>query len=139
MMSAWPKTLDRDLLEEPFEHRRLVALAWCEHEGQRLAASLGSEVDLGARAALASPESFRHLVAALGSSGVLVRSNDRPIDEVDFPVDPTFAISPLLGSLELSLPDASPLPPVEGTRDARPDAVALGQLSPGCSSSRDPE
>ncbi len=68
MMSAWPKTLDRDLLEEPFEHRRLVALAWCEHEGQRLAASLGSEVDpslrsgqaLGARAALASPESFRH-------------------------------------------------------------------------------
>src|SRR5450759_101568 len=28
MMSAWPKTLDRDLLEEPFEHRRLVTLAW---------------------------------------------------------------------------------------------------------------
>src|SRR5215217_1042085 len=46
----------RALRQQLREHRRLVGLSGCEHHGQRLAAALGAEMDLGGQPALPPAE-----------------------------------------------------------------------------------
>src|SRR5918999_1409300 len=58
----WPpaaRTPHRALGQQLREHRRLVRLAGREHQGHRLAAPLGAQVDFGRETALAAPECFR--------------------------------------------------------------------------------
>ena len=57
-----PGPPDRPLLQQPLEDRRLVPLAGRQHDGQRLAAALGPEMDLRAEAAPAATERLRFRV-----------------------------------------------------------------------------
>ena len=50
------------LAEQTRRHGRLVLLARRQHDGQRLAAPLGLEMDLRAEPALAAPEGLRRRV-----------------------------------------------------------------------------
>ena len=51
-----PRPFDRPLLQQLLEGRRLMALARGQYKGDRLAAALTAEMDLGAEAALAAAE-----------------------------------------------------------------------------------
>jgi len=67
---------------------------------------------------------------------MLMRSDDRPIDTVQAPVQVGVSVCLLLYPRQDLLPDASRLPAVEPAGDSLPGAVALGEIPPGCSGAK---
>lgn len=65
--------------------------------------------------------------------------NDGTIDGMEVPIELSGGIALLLQGLQDALPDPRLLPAIKAAGDRVPGAVALGQISPRCSSSQDPQ
>lgn len=95
-------------------------------------------MDLCAEPTAASPHGLVSLTVS-GPSSVLVRSDDRAVDEVDRPIQPSMAIREALQSLQEALPATGILPAIEATRDGVPRAMLRRQITPGSTGGQDPE
>ena len=83
--AARTRTLDRPLIEQRLEHRRIVLLSGRQRQRQQLAVTLGADLPLGAETAAA--QGFGLGVLPVCTSGVLMRSHNGAFDKVDAPID----------------------------------------------------
>jgi hypothetical protein len=68
-----------------------------------------------------------------------MRSDDRSVYMMEAPVEPAVSVSLLLHPLQNPLPDVRPWSAVEPAGDSFPEAIALGEITLGRSSSEEPE
>jgi hypothetical protein len=72
-------------------------------------------------------------------SGMLMGANDGALDVVQIPVELPARLGWLLDGVKHVLPEAGPLPAVEGAGHGAPGAIALGQIAPGGPGAQNPE
>ena len=72
-------------------------------------------------------------------SGLLLRSDDRAIDQVNRPIQLASGLGLLRQGRSEVRKDASALPAVEAASDGAPRTIPFGQISPGSASTEDPE
>ena len=124
------RSSDGALVHQPLEAGRLVLLTRSAHEGQGRAGTIGREVHPGREAALAAPQRLGFWRPPLCTSGVLVRAEHAPIDDVATPVPLPGRIGLRLDGGEDPLP-APGLPPApEPAGHGRPGAVPFGKVPP---------
>jgi hypothetical protein len=116
----------------------VVALAGGDQQDERPATPVSAHMQLGAKATATAPKRL-FLLPAPRSSGVLMRTNDGTVDEVDRPIEPAFAIGLALQGDEETLPDASASPAREPTGDRLPGSIVWWQVTPGSSCRQDPK
>ena len=116
-----------------------MALPRGNHDRHWLAAPLGPQVDLGAKAALATPQGFRLSVTARGPRRMLMGTNDSGIDLMDGPLQRASRIGLLLERVQDLLPDAGLPPAIEAAGHCLPGTIARRQPTPGGTGAEDPQ
>ena len=86
-----------------------------------------------------SPLFLARLAGPGRSRGVLMRPDDRTVDEPHFPVHGALRLGGSLELLQELLPEALPLPAAQPVMTGLPGAVALGQIPPGSAGAQDPQ
>jgi hypothetical protein len=74
---------------------------------------------------------------SFGSCRVLMHSDDRAVDEVQAPVQPSLRIGSSLQRRQDAVPNAHLLPAIEAARDGLPGAVTLQEAAPRASDAQD--
>ncbi len=118
-------------LHEGFKHDALMALSSRQDEGEGLAMALRPDVDLGTEPALTTTQSFWLGATALGSSGMLMCSDQSAIDIVDGPIQVAVLVGLLLECGQNPLPAPGLSPPIEAAGNARPLAIPVRHIPPG--------
>ncbi len=127
--AAPANALDIALLHEGGKCCLVMAFASSQEQYERRATSVDAHVELRAEATAAPPQGLACLPSS-GASCVLVGADNRTINKVYWPLDPSLMVCELLQRSQDTLPDASMLPPIKATRDRVPRPVPLRQVSP---------
>ena len=78
-------------------------------------------------------------VPLFGTSGILVRTDDSAVDEVDLPLNIVLLVRLFLHALEEFLPQPFFAPFVEAAENCLPRTVSLRQVAPGGTCAQDPQ
>lgn len=116
---------------ELMESRGLVPFTGSEHEGDKLSAPLGSDMDLGGKSPLAVAQSILLWLALFGSRSMLVGSDDGSIYKVDIPIHFSLCIPSGFQGREDPIPYALIPPAEESAVDSTPGTILLGDIPPG--------
>ena len=126
-------------LHQRCEGDGFVPLARREDQRHQLAPAFRAQMDFGTEAALTAAERFGLRVPGVGTSRMLVRSDDSAIDVVELPVEWRCGIGTLLDRGKEASPEARLAPAIKIASDGAPGAVPLRQVTPGGAGTQEPE
>lgn len=134
--SLW--SLYRHLAHQLLKGDGFMALSSRQDEGERLAVTVGADMNLGTKATLTAAQCLRLCLTAPSPGGILMRPNNRAVNIVHLPIQLALAIGLVLQFVEYLLPNPGFLPALETTTNRCPFAIALWQVTPRRSRPIDP-
>lgn len=137
--AADARSLDGTLLHHLIKDHGFVALPNRQDKGHRLAATLGTQVDLGAETALAAAQRFGLSGCMVRACRVLMRSNDGTIDVMRLPIQLPCRIGLRLHLFPNGLPDPFLAPAVVAAGNRLPLPIAFRNIAPGRSGALEPQ